>query len=122
MHIGSVCDVLNAVCSWLLVCVFLYNYILFSLNTVCSELFFPIFTASPKGLKRRTSTSMDVSDLTAIVIKGLTKDYFKKELLTKCFSAYGKIKVSLQPAKEIAVITFDSHVSTVHQEFYHARI
>ena len=65
---------------------------------------------SPKALKRSIST--DISEITSIVIKGLTKEYFNKELLTEYLSVYGKIKVVLQPARGNAVITFNSHVST----------
>ena len=65
----------------------------------------------PGRRRRASSCSTDLSEATSIVIKGITKNYMDKTVLTNTFSTFGDvIKLSVQPTKEQVIITFDSHV------------
>ena len=62
-------------------------------------------------LKRSQSENVDISEFTSIVIKDLEEQYFDKKLLEREFKIFGANKVSLQPSKQSAVVTFTTHVS-----------
>ena len=65
--------------------------------------------------KRSQSENFDLSELTSIVIKDLEEQYFDKKLLEREFKIFGANKVSLQPSKQSAVVTFTTHVSVIEK-------
>ncbi|XP_028404230.1 germinal-center associated nuclear protein-like isoform X2 [Dendronephthya gigantea] len=65
---------------------------------------------NPKTVKR-TLSNTDVSELTSIVVNGLTGEYFDKKLLEERFARFGTNKVSLQPSKQTAIVNFADHDS-----------
>ena len=66
-------------------------------------------------LKRSQSENVDISEFTSIVIKDLEEQYFDKKLLEREFKIFGENKVSLQPSKQSAVVTFTTHVSVIEK-------
>ncbi|XP_046839078.1 germinal-center associated nuclear protein-like [Xenia sp. Carnegie-2017] len=57
----------------------------------------------------RTLSGRDISDLTSIVIKGLSSRFFDRKTLLKELKKFGASKVSLQPSKGNVIVDFDSH-------------